>query len=145
MIGGDPRGGSRRSGAMTAGTDGGTAGRGSAAAARHDGRAPIDLEHLARQTFGSTALRREVLRLFVGQGRGLVEKIASAPSARERGEWVHRLKGSAQAIGATDVGRLAAALETAAGEEAIADLVGELADAVAAVEAFVAILPARDA
>ncbi len=99
--------------------------------------APVDLVHLARQTFGSADLEREVLRLFVQQGAGLVRVIATAGDATARAEYAHRLKGSARAVGATKVGRLAEALETASEREA-AGLAADLARAVEDVERFVA-------
>ncbi|MDK9698224.1 MAG: Hpt domain-containing protein [Siculibacillus sp.] len=99
--------------------------------------APIDLVHLARQTFGSSELEREVLRLFVLQGGDLVRRIAATGDAVERAEIAHRLKGSARAIGAMRVGRLAEALETATAGE-VAGLLEEIGRAVAEVEHFVA-------
>jgi len=101
--------------------------------------APVDLVHLARQTFGSAELEREVLRLFVQQGGGLVRLIATSEDARTRGEFAHRLKGSARAIGATRVGRIAEAIETAGAAE-ISGLVDDLGRAVEEVELFVAAL-----
>ncbi|MCE1236238.1 MAG: Hpt domain-containing protein [Hyphomicrobiales bacterium] len=74
------------------------------------GPAPIDLVHLARQTFGSNDLEREVLGLFAAQTRILVEHIAAATPV-DRGPLVHRLKGSARGVGATRVAALAEALE----------------------------------
>lgn len=106
-------------------------------AMRRGGPAPVDLIHLARQTFGSADLEREVLRLFVQQGGGLVRRIADAASANERAEQAHRLKGSARAIGATRVGQLAEVLETAQTSE-VAALARDLGEAVAEVERFVA-------
>ena len=99
--------------------------------------APIDLVHLARQTFGSAELEREVLRLFVLQGGELVRRIADAADPIERAEIAHRLKGSARAIGANRVGRLAEALETASHGEVV-DLVAQIGRAVGDVERFVA-------
>lgn len=99
--------------------------------------APVDMVHLARQTFGSAELEREVLRLFVQQGGGLARLITLAEDARTRGEFAHRLKGSARAIGAMRVGGIAEAIETAAPGE-IARLCDELERAVDEVERFVA-------
>lgn len=101
--------------------------------------APVDMVHLARQTFGSVELEREVLRLFVGQGAGLVARIAAASDPIERGEIAHRLKGSARAIGAHRVARLAETIETASASE-VAALAGELGEAVGEVESFVTTL-----
>lgn len=99
--------------------------------------APVDLVHLARQTFGSSELEREVLRLFVLQGGDLVRRIGAAANASERAEIAHRLKGSARAIGAMRVGRLAEALEMAPAAQ-VGDLLAEIGRAVEDVERFVA-------
>lgn len=99
--------------------------------------APIDLVHLARQTFGSADLEREVLGLFVAQSKGLVARIATA-EARERAALVHRLKGSARGVGATTVARICDALEAPALAEAEARrLIDDLGVAVAEVRRFV--------
>ena len=102
--------------------------------------APIDLVHLARQTFGSAELEREVLRLFVQQGAGLARRIAEAKDATGRGEIAHRLKGSALAVGAVRVGRLAAALETAVAPAEVRALSVDLDRAIDEVERFVTTL-----
>lgn len=109
------------------------------AMARGTGRrsAPIDLVHLARQTFGSAELEREILGLFVAQSRGLVARIAAA-SPGERAALVHRLKGSAFGVGAIRVGRITEALEAPEASEAdAARLIGELAEACEEVRGFV--------
>ena len=99
--------------------------------------APIDLIHLARQTFGSAELEREVLRLFVLQGATIARQIGAAASIEDRAALAHRLKGSARAIGAMRVGRIAEALETAAPAE-VAGIAAELGTAIVEVERFVA-------
>lgn len=102
------------------------------------GAAPIDLVHLARQTFGSDALEREILRLFVAQSRVLVETIAVADPA-ERRPLAHRLKGSALGVGAGRMARLADAIESEAGEEVdVRRAIDALAEAFEEVRAFVA-------
>lgn len=99
--------------------------------------APVDMVHLARQTFGSADLEREVLRLFVQQGAGLVARIAEAEPG-ERGSIVHRLKGSARAIGATRVARITEALEAPGLVDVEARrLIVELGEAVGDVETFI--------
>ncbi|MER2606604.1 MAG: Hpt domain-containing protein [Siculibacillus sp.] len=104
---------------------------------RGRGPAPVDLVHLARQTFGSAELEREVLRLFVDQGADLVGRIARADRI-ERAALVHRLKGSARSIGAGRVARLTEALEAPELAEAEARrLIGALEEAVGEVESFV--------
>jgi HPt (histidine-containing phosphotransfer) domain-containing protein len=90
---------------------------------------PIDLVHLARQTFGSSDLEREVLRLFVGQSRDLVAAIAAARGGG-RADLVHRLKGSARGVGAGRIAEIAEALEASdLDEAAAARLLAALAEA----------------
>lgn len=99
--------------------------------------APVDLVHLARQTFGSLELEREVLGLFVGQGSALVRRIAASEGA-ERAALVHRLKGSARGIGAARVAQLCEALEAPAiDEDEMRHLLDGLGEAVVEVEGFV--------
>ena len=100
-------------------------------------RPPVDLVHLARQTFGSADLEREVLQLFVRQGAPLVARIREA-SIGERGALVHRLKGSARSIGAHRVAEITEALEApdlAEGEAR--HLIDDLEQAVGDVARFV--------
>ncbi|MFH1517379.1 MAG: Hpt domain-containing protein [Pseudomonadota bacterium] len=79
---------------------------------RPSGGRPIDLVHLARQTGGDKALETEVLALFARQAREAVARI-DALDAAARSELAHRLAGAAKAVGAFEVARRAAALETA--------------------------------
>ena len=72
-----------------------------------DPGAPIDLDHLAAQTFGSVDLEHEVLRLFLAQSCQCVERLLQEPDARV----AHLLLGSARGIGARGVERAAAVLE----------------------------------
>lgn len=71
----------------------------------------IDLQALTRNTFDDTALREEVLRLFVTQSQELVERLHLAETAGEWAALAHRLKGSALGIGASEVALLAADAE----------------------------------
>jgi HPt (histidine-containing phosphotransfer) domain-containing protein len=70
----------------------------------------IDRAHLAAQTFGDSALAREVLGLFREQADPLLQALA-ASSGAARADIAHRLKGSALAIGAFDLAAAAASLE----------------------------------
>jgi HPt (histidine-containing phosphotransfer) domain-containing protein len=71
---------------------------------------PIDMVHLARQTMGDKALELEVLQMFARQARESMKDLA-ASEGEARAAAAHRLKGSAQSVGATAVGKAAAALE----------------------------------
>jgi HPt (histidine-containing phosphotransfer) domain-containing protein len=73
-------------------------------------RDAIDLAHLNRQTGGDDALAAEVLRLFAAQAPVELVRLRSA-SASERRKAAHLLVGSARAIGAGEVARLAAEIE----------------------------------
>ncbi len=75
------------------------------------GETPIDLAHLARMTLGDSALRREVLAMFLKQSRDLEDRLAARPA--EGAALAHTLKGSARAIGAFRVAACAEALEGA--------------------------------
>ncbi len=94
---------------------------------------PVDLDQLALQTGGDDALGRDVLRLFVAHASEDVDRLAEKSGA-ERRALAHRLLGSASAIGAHEVGRLAAAVEAGSDtdipalREAMADVVRFIED-----------------
>jgi HPt (histidine-containing phosphotransfer) domain-containing protein len=59
---------------------------------------PIDMDHLRLMTLGDASLEHEVLAMFAAQASDLIERIVRLqPNA---GELAHKLKGSAQAVGA---------------------------------------------
>jgi HPt (histidine-containing phosphotransfer) domain-containing protein len=63
----------------------------------------IDLVHLSRQTCGDGGLENELLRLFIVQAQqyaAWLEESSAPGDALHRADLTHRLKGSAQAIGA---------------------------------------------
>ena len=90
----------------------------------------IDLVHLSRTSMGDPSLEREVLRLFDRQSVLLIARMRSAAPAG-MATLAHTLKGSARGIGAWRVARAAEALELAgaAGSDAVADALGQLAAA----------------
>ena len=71
---------------------------------------PIDLIHLGRQTMGDKALELEVLQMFARQARESMKEIVGSEGTA-RAAVAHRLKGSAQSVGATAVSKAAEALE----------------------------------
>lgn len=71
---------------------------------------PIDMVHLARQTMGDKALELEVLQMFARQARASMKELAGS-HGEPRSAIAHRLKGSAQSVGATNVSKAAEALE----------------------------------
>jgi len=68
----------------------------------------IDFAHLERYTMGEPGLTDELLNLFCQQLRAWPEKHADERAEREE---LHRLKGSARAIGAFPLAEAAAWLE----------------------------------
>ena len=71
----------------------------------------IDRGHLERYTMGDEALMRELLTLFCEQ---MDKTLGGLRAARTADEWhfaAHTLKGSARAVGAVDIARLAQELE----------------------------------
>lgn len=90
---------------------------------------PIDLRVLREQAGGDRALEREVLRLFADGAPNDLARLRA--SDEERRMAAHRLVGSARAIGASEVARLAAAVESGAGD------VAALEAAVAEARAFI--------
>ncbi|WLR94489.1 Hpt domain-containing protein [Shinella zoogloeoides] len=71
---------------------------------------PIDMVHLGRQTMGDKALELEVLQMFARQARESMKELAGSQGAA-RAAVAHRLKGSAQSVGADAVSKAAGALE----------------------------------
>lgn len=76
---------------------------------------PVDLAQLTLQTQGDTILEREVLRLFASRVGQDFERLSAAPAA-ERREIAHLIVGSARAIGAGEVARLAGLVEREEGD-----------------------------
>ncbi len=84
----------------------------------------LDLARLRAQTGGDADLERQVLGLFVAKSSRDLDLIRAAGTAAARRNAAHGLLGSARAVGALDVARLAEAIQ-ASGEgspEALADL-----------------------
>ena len=101
----------------------------------------LDLEHLRRFTLGDTGLELEILELFIKQAPITLRALQSAVADRDWKIAAHTLKGSARAVGAWRVARLAEAAEgmsrrrNPAGCEAA---VRELSDALAEASVFIA-------
>lgn len=98
---------------------------------------PIDLAHLARQTMGDAALQREVLAMFVEQAGALCDEITAVTAQGARADLLHRLNGSARAIGAWQVAELAGRFERVQPTE---EEIDALRAAVAAVMTHIALL-----
>ena len=94
---------------------------------------PIDLVYLAAQTAGNKVLEAEVLQVFARQARIALQEL-SRNDAEGRKAAAHRLKGSAEAVGAFTVAKIAAELE-GKGDDAAAN--ARLAAAVLEAENFI--------
>ena len=90
---------------------------------------PIDRDRLAAQTGGDRALEREVLSLFLTKSAADLARLRATGSDAARRAAAHAIVGSARAIGAHEVARLAAAVQTGAG-----DAGGDIAALAAAIE-----------
>ncbi len=101
-------------------------------------RPAIDLEHLARVTFGDRAFRNEILELFLHESKALLDRLAAAKNDQDWRVAAHTLKGMARGIGAVALDEAAAEIELLANglrlERRGAELarVGALAEAAAA-------------
>jgi HPt (histidine-containing phosphotransfer) domain-containing protein len=117
---------------------------GDAAPTAAEGEPPLDLVHLARQTDGDLALKRELLTLFDKQSASLLAQSSDrSAERRRRADAAHQLKGSALAVGAAAVARAAGAVEAAlargaTGPEAVESALATLATTVAAARAALA-------
>jgi HPt (histidine-containing phosphotransfer) domain-containing protein len=78
---------------------------------------PVDLSVLAGQSGGDADLEREVLALFAERVPADLEHIKAVSGAEQRAA-AHRIVGSARAIGAGEVARLARAVERGEGDAA---------------------------
>ncbi|QUS42503.1 Hpt domain-containing protein [Tardiphaga alba] len=72
---------------------------------------PINLDHLNRMTMGDASLEREVLAMFAAQASELIEKIVRMPP--NVADLAHKLRGSAEAVGAFRITDAAEWLESA--------------------------------
>ena len=68
---------------------------------------PIDRVYIARFTMGSAALEREVLELFAHHVPGYLEQLQAAATRKAWRDAAHTIKGSAAAVGALRLARLA--------------------------------------
>jgi HPt (histidine-containing phosphotransfer) domain-containing protein len=102
----------------------------------------IDFEHLRRYTFGDIALEKEVLGLFLSQLPVTISALQESASEADRRRAAHTLKGSARAVGAWRIAKLAEQAEqllvrgtAAALAQAVADIDGAARDAAASISA----------
>lgn len=94
---------------------------------------PIDFVHLARQTMGDKELEIEVLQLFTRNARTLLHDLSVCDNAGAKAI-AHRLKGSADAVGAFNVSAAAEAVENGGHDSAA---LAKLATAVIEAENFI--------
>jgi HPt (histidine-containing phosphotransfer) domain-containing protein len=110
-----------------------------------EGAAPLDLEHLRRFTLGDRALELEVLHLFIDQAPRTIAQLRKAETADAWRRAAHTLKGSARAVGAWRLAKLAEQAERlgSSGEVSAARaMLPEIDDATREANAFVAALDA---
>jgi HPt (histidine-containing phosphotransfer) domain-containing protein len=88
----------------------------------------IDTVHLTRMTLGDAALQREILALFVQQSADLVARMSTFPA--DMAAIAHRLKGSAQGIGAFSAAASAERLERSTDPRTARAALSELKDAI---------------
>jgi HPt (histidine-containing phosphotransfer) domain-containing protein len=112
--------------------------------------APIlDIAHLSAQTCGDQALQREILALFIGQTGEILEALGdSAALPAARADLIHKLIGSARAIGAFDLVAVAEAAEAGSragpsASSAFPDLATAGEKALSAARNHLAVLDAR--
>lgn len=80
--------------------------------------APIDLDHLDKYVLGDSALRDEILTIFIDQAGILIGRLQAAADDDEGFRIAaHTLKGAARGIGAWALGDLAEAAEKIMGAE----------------------------
>lgn len=102
--------------------------------------APIDRQHLERYTLGSPELEREILGLFVAQLPLSIEQLRFAVTDREWQVAAHTIKGSARAVGAGEVARLALDAEqlpAVEDEHERTRILNQLEEAIEAVQTYV--------
>ncbi|CAN5281430.1 hypothetical protein BH10PSE9_BH10PSE9_26160 [soil metagenome] len=73
--------------------------------------AAVELAVLRTQTGGDAKLEREVLGLYVDRAPRDFASLAAAANPDERRRLAHQIAGSARAVGAGEVARLAAQIE----------------------------------
>jgi HPt (histidine-containing phosphotransfer) domain-containing protein len=102
----------------------------------------LDRAYLSRFTLGNADLEREVLGLFAGQAPAYLDRMKAAATQHDWREAAHTLKGSAAAVGAVQVAKLAETIERLTPPPAGAEreaLCATLATAIAATQAEIGI------
>lgn len=106
---------------------------------------PVDLVHLARQTFGNKDLEIEVLFLFLRQSALMMQRLDAAVDDQSWREAAHTVRSSALGIGAWQVAEAAASVEklctereSDAAKRAMLALDGAVAEANSFIRAVVA-------
>jgi HPt (histidine-containing phosphotransfer) domain-containing protein len=99
---------------------------------------PVDLTHLARQTFGQRELEHEVLRVFLRHTSLQLERLKAASDPGAQRAAAHFIKGSARGIGAWQVATAAEIVERAPDPEG--EAIRFLSIAISEANAFIATL-----
>jgi HPt (histidine-containing phosphotransfer) domain-containing protein len=106
--------------------------------------APVDLAHLRRFTLGDVRLELEVLTLFIDQAPATIAAMRQAGTSREWMTAAHTLKGSARAVGAWRLAKLAEEAERLGGptdDNARDEVLRHLDEAAAEARAHIVSLP----
>jgi HPt (histidine-containing phosphotransfer) domain-containing protein len=105
---------------------------------------PIDLDHLRRYTLGDAHLEQEILGLFIDQAPVTLDALKRASTSKGWVMAAHTLKGSARAVGAWRLAKLAEEAEQLGGptdRTACDEVLRNLDEAAAEARAHIAALP----
>ena len=102
--------------------------------------APIDLDHLSRQTLGDAGLEAEVLRLFDEMSHTYYARLEASTNVPDLLRHLHTLKGASAGVGAFGLAELAriAEAELRQGAPVNPERIDDLNVAVEEVSAFIA-------
>lgn len=110
-------------------------------------RRPVDLVHLAKQSFGDPGLEEEILRVFAGLLRAQFGRVETSTNVEDLGANVHALHLAAGGVGAWGLARQAGFIEEqlAAGVPVDPEWIDDLEMVVQEVAAYVDSLIPADA
>ena len=106
----------------------------------HHAAAPIDMDHLSKQTLGDEGLELEVLRLFDEMSHVYYARLEQSTNVPDLLRNLHTLKGAAAGVGAFGIAELArvAEAELRQGSPVNPERIDDLNVAVEEVSAFIA-------
>jgi HPt (histidine-containing phosphotransfer) domain-containing protein len=112
-----------------------------AASKAQAGRAPINVDYLAKQTLGDHGLEQEVLRLFDVMAQTYMERLEASTTREALLQHLHTLKGAAAGIGAFTLSEMAREVEAGltSGDPIDPERIDDLRMAVEEVSAFISV------